>query len=86
MSFSRWLRVNSEHYLTVAAQARIACRHGVTGPAPARGAKAFFWLRVFVPAYRLLPWKLRHAVMRSMPGSHRRQWTYPKPPTGPAIR
>jgi hypothetical protein len=32
-----------------------------------------------------LPWKLRHAVMRSMPGSHRRHWDYPTDTTGPAI-
>lgn len=85
MGFSRWLRTNSEHYLTVAAQAKVARRHGVAGPVTGHGPAAIFWLRIFVPVYRILPWSLRHAIMRRLPGSHRRTWDYPLPPTGPAI-
>ncbi len=55
MAFSSWLRANSEHYLVVAAQAEIAKRHGVAGPAHRGGFKEFFWLRIFVPMYRVLP-------------------------------
>ena len=85
MAFSSWLRSNSQHYLVMAAQARIAKRHGVAGPAHYGGVKEFFWLRIFVPVYRVLPWPLRHFVMRSMPGSHRRTWEYPTQASGPAI-
>jgi hypothetical protein len=85
VAFSRWLRSNSEHYLVIAAQAKIARRHGVAGPTTAHGLAAFFWLKIFVPIYRILPWPVRHRIMRSMPGSHRRSWQYPAPPTGPAI-
>ncbi len=85
MAFSSWLRANSEHYLVVAAQAEIAKRYGVAGPAHHGGFKEFFWLRIFVPMYRVLPWRLRHFVIRSMPGSHRRTWEYPSEASGPAI-
>lgn len=85
MSVSRWLRSNSEHYLTVAAQARIARRYDVAGPAPGGGFAAIFWLKIFAPIYRVLPWKLRHSIMKSMPGSHRQTWVYPSPPSGPAV-
>jgi hypothetical protein len=85
VAFSSWLRVNSEHYLVVAAQAEIAKRHDVAGPAHHGGFKEFFWLCIFVPIYRVLPWRLRHFVMRSMPGSHRRTWEYPSEASGPAI-
>jgi hypothetical protein len=29
---------------------------------------------VFVPVYRRLPWKVRSAAIRAMPGSHRKGW------------
>jgi hypothetical protein len=56
---SRWLRSNSEHYLLLDAQARMAAVQGRPGPPRPRGAKEVFWLRVFAPTYRRLPWKLR---------------------------
>src|SRR5438309_8356515 len=34
-----------------------------------------FWLRVFAPTYRRLPWKVRSAFIQRMPGSHRRDWS-----------
>lgn len=85
MAFSFWLRVNAQHYLVVAAQSEIAKRHGVAGPVHDGGVKEFVWLRMFVPMYRVLPWRLRQFVMRSMPGSHRRTWEYPSEASGPAI-
>lgn len=85
MSFSEWLRSNSQYYLVAASQEEIAKRHGVPGPVRYGGLAEFFWLSIFAPLYRILPWKLRHAVMRSMPGSHRRHWDYPTDTTGPAI-
>ncbi len=85
MAFASWLRTNSEHYLVIAAQADIAKRDHRSGPVRQGGMKEFFWLSIFVPTYRLLPWKLRHFIMRSMPGSHRRHWDYPTEASGPAI-
>jgi hypothetical protein len=85
VSLSRWLRRNSEHYLVIGAQDKIARRFGVTGPVHEHGFKEFFWLRIFVPIYRVLPWPLKHSIMRGMPGSHRKNWEYQTPPTGPAI-
>ena len=80
MSFFRWLRRNAEHYLLEAAQIDMAKKYrDGSGPvlAPARGA--LFWRRIFVPVYRLLPWSVRRAIMRAMPGSHRRSWERRQP-------
>ena len=85
MAFSSWLRANSEHYLRRGSAGGDRETHGVAGPAHHGGFKEFFWLRIFVPMYRVLPWRLRHFVMRSMPGSHRRTWEYPSEASGPAI-
>jgi len=63
MSFSRWLRATSEHYLMVAAQEKVAAKYHVTPPRRPHGAEVF-WLRIYVPAYRALPWPVRSAVMR----------------------
>jgi hypothetical protein len=86
VSFFRWLRSSSEHYLLIAAQERIAREQGTAGPRPPRGLRELFWLRVFAPVYRTLPWPLRHKIMLAMPGSHRQQWA-PAPTThGPAVQ
>jgi hypothetical protein len=83
--FSRWLRANSEHYLLADAQARMARTYGRPVPPAPSGAKAIFWSRLFVPAYRRLPWGVRRSVIQRMPGSHRRAWS-PVPSHGdPAI-
>jgi hypothetical protein len=84
VSFFRWLRSSSEHYLMMAAQEQIARQHGTNRPRPPHGLHELFWLRVFAPAYRALPWQLRHKIMLAMPGSHRRQWAPPPTPHGPA--
>ena len=84
MSFARWLRATSEHYLMVAAQQKMAAKYGVTPPPQPHGAEVF-WLRVYVPVYRALPWPVRSAVMRRLPGSHRETWTKEERPRGPAI-
>jgi hypothetical protein len=85
MSFTQWLRRNSEHYLLIAAQMRVARRHGARAPRSPRGLRELFWLRIFAPVYRMLPWSLRHKVVRAMPGSHRRQWAPPPQPRGSAV-
>jgi hypothetical protein len=83
MAFSRWLRATSERYLMVAAQRKLAAKYGVPPPRPPRGAE-IFWLRVYVPAYHAIPWRLRSAIMRRLPGSHRMKWTTGPPPRRPA--
>lgn len=88
MSASGWLRKNAEHYLLVDAQNRIGRRYGSRRPPAPRDARELFWLRVFAPAYRLLPWRWRSRVLRAMPGSHRRTWdtwTHPPTPRRPAV-
>ena len=84
MSFSRWLRATSEHYLMADAQAKVAAKYHVTPPRRPRGMDVF-WLRVYVPVYRALPWPVRSAVMQRLPGSHRMTWTKEERPRGPAI-
>jgi len=49
MSFSRWLRSNSEHYLLIAAQDRIARQHGARQPRKPHGVGELFSLRIFAP-------------------------------------
>ena len=83
MAFSRWLRATSERYLMIAAQRQLAAKYGVPPPRPPRGAE-IFWLRVYVPAYHAVPWRLRSAIMRRMPGSHRMTWTASHRPRGHA--
>ncbi|GAA3835420.1 hypothetical protein [Streptomyces chiangmaiensis] len=85
MAFARWLRTNSEHYLLVAAQQQVAEQYGARRPRPPEGLKDFFWLRVFAPIYRLLPWVFRAWVLKLMPGSHRKQWPAARRPAGPAV-
>ncbi|MFN2478620.1 MAG: hypothetical protein ABR615_05545 [Pseudonocardiaceae bacterium] len=85
MSFSQWLRRNSEHYLLIAAHEQVARQHAARAPRLPRGLKELFWLRLFAPVYRALPWPLRNRIMRSMPGSHRQQWAPPPRPQNPAV-
>jgi hypothetical protein len=86
MGLNEWLRRNSERYLLEAAQEKLARRYlGRPGPAHGGGARDFFWRRLYVPVYRLLPWPLRRAVIIALPGSHRRRWAQRSPPRGPAV-
>jgi hypothetical protein len=82
MAFSRWLRATSEHYLMIAAQRQLAAKYGLPPPPRPRGAD-IFWLQCYVPAYRAVPWRLRSAIMRRLPGSHRMTWTTGIRPHGP---
>jgi hypothetical protein len=74
MSFPSWLRSNSEYYLLCDAQARMARKFGIDMCAARRSLKDRFWMQVFVPIYRALPWGLRRAAMQALPGSHRQVW------------
>ena len=85
MGLNGWLRENAEHYLLDDAHRKLAARDGSLAPRPPRDAKELFWLKVFAPAYALLPWPLRQRIMRAMPGSHRKTWAPPPTPRGPAI-
>ena len=71
----QWVRRNSQKYLLEAAQAELASRYlGQPGPVSNPGLQVFFWKRLFVPVYRLLPWTIRRAIILAMPGSHRHGW------------
>jgi hypothetical protein len=86
MRFARWLRTNSEHYLLMAAQRDVAARYGHACPRSREGVKGRFFLMLFAPVYRRLPWRLRSFVLQSMPGSHRKTWTpRARHPLGPAV-
>jgi hypothetical protein len=84
VGFAGWLRQNSEHYLMVDAQRRMAQRYGRSPPRP-EGWRDRFWLDVFAPTYRRLPWRLRRFTIQLMPGSHRQAWTPPPRRGTPAV-
>jgi hypothetical protein len=67
----------------IAAQEKVAARYGVVPPPRPHGLDVF-WLRVYVPLYRSLPWPVRSAIMRHMPGSHRMTWASTQRPHSPA--
>jgi hypothetical protein len=85
VAFSSWLRQNSEHYLMIDAQRRMAVKYGRQPPPRPTGLAERFWLDVFAPVYRLLPWKLRRFTIQLMPGSHRQQWSRPAGRGVPAV-
>lgn len=86
MGFSQWLRSNSEHYLLIDAQRRVAARYSAQAPAGASGLRERFWRQIFTPVYRLLPWGLRRRIIAALPGSHRRSWPARSDrPRGPAV-
>ena len=86
MRFARWLRSNSEDYLLMAAQRDVAARYDHPCPRPRQGFKGWFFLTLFAPIYRHLPWGLRSFVLRRMPGSHRQRWNpRARRPLGPAL-
>ncbi len=74
MSFSRWLRTNSQQYLLADAQQRIGRRNGITVYGKPRSLKDCFWRYIFVPTYKIMPDGLRQGLIRAMPGSHRQAW------------
>lgn len=71
---STWLRSNSERYLQEAAECDTATRYGRPQPALRRRPVDLLWRNVFVPVYRMLPWGMRLTILRTMPGSHRKEW------------
>lgn len=84
MSFSQWLRINSQQYLLADAQQRIGRKNGVTVYGKPRSLKDRFWRYIFVPTYKILPDRLRQSLIHAMPGSHRQAWpkqsARPRPP------
>jgi hypothetical protein len=86
VGLNRWLRTNAEHYLLVGAQQQVAARYDLTPSFPKHGVKGRLFLMLFVPIYRLLPWRVRLGVLQRLPGSHRQTWSpRPRTPNGPAI-
>ena len=78
VTFSQWLRGNSERYLLESAQAEMARRYlDRPGPPAEPGLGPLFWRRVFVPVYRRLPWR---PAARRHPGA---AWQPPPLLAGP---
>lgn len=76
-SFAGWLRRNSEENLLAATQEELARRYLDRGGPVGRPASGeFFWRRIFIPAYRRMPWRARRFMLHRMPGSHRRRWEW----------
>jgi hypothetical protein len=70
----------------MAAQRDVAARYGRACPRPNEGVKGQFFLLLFAPIYRRLPWRFRSFVLQSMPGSHRKTWApRARQPLGPAV-
>lgn len=84
MSFAGWVRNTSEHYLMIEAQGKVSRKLGSNQPLPPHGI-AFFWRRVYVPLFYLLPLSWRNAIIARMPGSHRKKWSKQPPGKGPAV-
>jgi len=84
MSFMRWVRNTSEHYLMIDAQEKVSRKLGTNRPLPPRGI-AIFWRRVYVPMFHRMPLSLRNAIIARMPGSHRKKWVKQLPGKGPDI-
>jgi hypothetical protein len=74
LRFAAWLRTNAEKHLMISAQESIADRYGTRMPRRPPGLEGWFFMSVFVPVYRRLPWKLRAAAIHALPGSHRQGW------------
>lgn len=73
--FFVWVRTNSQKYLLEAVQTDLARQYlGRRGPVGRKSPEVLFWKYVFVPLYRRLPWRVKHTVIRAMPGSHRQHW------------
>jgi len=85
MGFSRWLRSNSEQYLLIDAQRRVAARYELNSPLKPKSLKDRFWLQLFVPIYGILPWRVRKAVIQALPGSHRQKWPGQEKSQDPAV-
>lgn len=81
--FTRWVRKVSQRQLLTDAQTRMARTEGRAVARP--HGQDVFWQKVYAPVYHRLPISLRNRVVASMPGSHRRTWTYPAPADGPAL-
>lgn len=74
-SFFYWVRSNSQKYLLEAVQADLAGEYlHRPGPVVRKTPQVIFWKYAFVPLYRRLPWSVRHKIILTMPGSHRRDW------------
>jgi len=56
----------------------MAGKYAANAPARPRGLAERWWLQVFAPVYRFLPWRVRRVVMQQIPGSHRMGWPAPQ--------
>ncbi|MCI0453733.1 MAG: hypothetical protein L0Y68_01910 [Candidatus Dadabacteria bacterium] len=77
-SFGERLRKNAEKYLLEAATDDVASLYPGLSAKPYRkkGLVPFFWRKVFVPIYLMIPWNVRKKMilMSSYPSGKRPQW------------
>lgn len=72
------LRERAEHHLRIAAMEELRLRRPAGTVAPYREPGALLWRRVFVPAYRRLPWEAKERAMHLLGMTAERSgWTPP---------
>ncbi|MGI9553636.1 MAG: hypothetical protein ACR2NC_01825 [Thermodesulfobacteriota bacterium] len=77
-SFGGWLRKNAEKHLMQAAADDMAgnYRECTSKSYREKGFGPFFWRKIFVPVYLMVPWKIRKKIilMSSYSGVDRPKW------------
>lgn len=78
MAFGQWLRESAERYLLQAASDEMISQYPGCCAKPYRDgqSQSFFWRKIFVPAYLIIPWSLRRRLIiySSYSGRKRPQW------------
>ncbi|MEQ9619503.1 MAG: hypothetical protein RIG61_10060 [Deltaproteobacteria bacterium] len=78
MGFGHWLRENAEKYLLEAADDQMISQYPEACAKPYRkkGVIPFFWRKIFVPVYLIIPWDVRRKIIlyTSYPGGKRPRW------------
>jgi len=78
MAFGHWLRKNAEKHLQEAAADELISSYPECCEQPYRekGLDHFFWRKIFVPVYLMIPWSIRKKIIlaTSYPGGKRPHW------------
>ena len=78
MAFGHWLRKNAEKHLQEQAADELISTYPECCEQPYRekGLDHFFWQKIFVPVYLMIPWSIRRKIIlaSSYPGGKRPHW------------
>lgn len=78
MGFGYWLRKNAEKHLQEAAADELVVRYRESCEKPYRtkGLDHFFWRKIFVPVYLMVPWRIRKKIIlaTAYPTGKRPHW------------